>query len=139
MSACDTYPYTPDTSDQEARHIWTAPPSRAYVAIDAGRVVGTYMLRPNQPGLGSHVANAGFMVARDERGRGVGRAMGEHALEQARLKGYVAMQFNSVVSSNERAVGLWKSLGFEIVGTAPGAFRHGEKGLVAIHIMHRWL
>ena len=133
----DTYVYAPATSEAEARRIWTTPPATAYVALVDGTVVGTYVLRPNQPGLGSHVANAGFMVAPDCSSRGVGRAMGEHALAQAERDGFSAMQFNSVVSTNERAIRLWKSLGFSIVGTVPGAFRHATAGDVAIHIMHR--
>jgi GNAT superfamily N-acetyltransferase len=139
VGAGDTYSFAPDTTEEEARRLWVTPPARAYVAAVGGVIAGTYTMRPNQPGLGAHVANAGFMVAPGKSGRGVGRAMGQHAIEQARLQGYGAMQFNFVVSTNERAVHLWQSLGFTIVGTVPGAFRHSEKGLVAIHIMHRWL
>lgn len=139
VGAGDTYSYAPDTSEDDARRLWAIPPAKTYVAVENGAILGTYMLRPNQPGLGAHVGNAGFMVIPDASGRGVGRAMGEHALEQARLQGYKAMQFNFVVSTNERAIALWKSLGFSIVGTVPGAFDHREKGLVDIHIMHRRL
>lgn len=139
VSAGDTYSYAQDTPEDEARRLWATAPATAYVAIEGDAIVGTYMMRPNQPGLGSHVANAGFMVAPGDSGRGVGRAMGEHALERAREHGYRAMQFNFVVSTNERAIGLWKSLGFSVVGTVPGAFRQRDEELVAIHIMHRWL
>jgi L-amino acid N-acyltransferase YncA len=139
VGAGDTYSYAPDTSESEARRLWFTAPAKTYVAVDDGAIVGTYMLRPNQPGLGAHVSNAGFMVAPGGSGRGVGRAMGAHALEQARLQGYKAMQFNFVVSTNQRAIGLWKSLGFSIVGTVPEAFDHRQKGLVDIHIMHRRL
>lgn len=135
----DTYSYAPDTSESEARRLWFTAPARTYVAIDNDAVVGTYMVRPNQPGLGAHISNAGFMVAPTAAGRGIGRAMGEHALEQARLLGYKAMQFNFVVSTNDRAIALWKSLGFSIVGTVPNAFNHRVKGLVDIHIMYRRL
>lgn len=139
VGAGDTYSYAPDTTQDEARRVWATAPARTYIAVDNGAIIGTYMLRPNQPGLGAHVSNAGFMVLPGAAGRGVGRAMGEHALEQARLQGYKAMQFNFVVSTNVRAIALWKSLGFSIVGTVPEAFNHPEKGLVDIHIMHRRL
>src|SRR5262245_33232045 len=95
----DTYAYAPDTPEDEARRLWAAAPARPYVAVADGVVVGTYSLRPVQPGLGSHVANAGFMVAPDGIGRGVGRALGEHALAEARRLGYLAMQFNFVVGT----------------------------------------
>ena len=139
VGAGDTYAFAPDTPEGEARRIWTAAPTTAFVADNEGGIVGTYMLRPSQPGLGSHVANAGFMVTPGASGRGIGRAMGEHALAEAKRRGFQAMQFSFVVSTNERAIGLWKSLGFEIVGTVPGAFRHREKGLVPVHVMHREL
>ena len=102
-------------------------------------VVGTYILRANQPGSGSHVANAAFMVAPRVRGLGVGRKMGEHCLNEARERGFRAMQFNFVVSTNEAAIRLWKQLGFEIVGTLPGAFRHPQKGYVDVYVMFRSL
>jgi ribosomal protein S18 acetylase RimI-like enzyme len=101
--------------------------------------VGTYILRPNRPGLGSHVSNASFMVCPSARGLGVGRAMGEHCLEEARRLGYRAMQFNFVVSTNEAAVKLWQRLGFTIVGTLPGAFRHRTLGFVDAYVMFRTL
>ena len=104
-----------------------------------GGVVGTYILRPNQSGPGSHVANAAFMVARDAEGAGVGRRMAEHCLSEARRMGFRAMQFNFVVSTNVRALHLWNQLGFKIVGTLPGAFRHPEKGYVDVYVMYRSL
>ena len=100
-------------------------------------MVGTFILRPNRPGLGSHIANASFMVSPQARGLGVGRAMGEHCLAEARRLGYRAMQFNFVVSTNDSAVGLWKQLGFRIVGRLPGAFRHATKGFVDAYVMFR--
>jgi ribosomal protein S18 acetylase RimI-like enzyme len=109
------------------------------VAESGGRVVGTYLLRPNRPGLGSHVANAAFMVSPSARGLGVGRAMGEHCLAEARRLGYRAMQFNFVVSTNEAAVKLWQRLGFRIAGTLPGAFRHRTRGFVDAYVMFRTL
>jgi L-amino acid N-acyltransferase YncA len=116
----------------------TAAPSPAVDAPDH-RVVGTYILRPNQSGGGSHVANAAFMVANEARGQGVGRAMGEHCLSEARRLGFRAIQFNFVVSTNESAIRLWRELGFEIVGTLPGAFRHPEKGYVDVYVMFQSL
>jgi ribosomal protein S18 acetylase RimI-like enzyme len=102
-------------------------------------IVGTYILRPNQSGPGSHVANAAFMVAPDARGMGIGRKMGEHSLSEARRIGFRAMQFNFVVSTNASAIRLWQQLGFKIIGTLPGAFRHPEKGYVDVYVMYRSL
>jgi GNAT superfamily N-acetyltransferase len=102
-------------------------------------IVGTYILRPNQSGPGSHVANAAFMVAPDARGMGVGRKMGEHSLSEARRIGFRAMQFNFVVSTNASAIRLWQQLGFKIVGTLPGAFRHPDKGYVDVYVVYRSL
>ena len=110
-----------------------------YVACVGERIVGTYILKPNQLGLGSHVANASYMVASGARGQGIGRLMCEHSLEEARQAGFLAMQFNIVVSTNEAAVRLWKRCGFNVVGTLPQAFRHRELGLVDAYIMHRFL
>ena len=109
------------------------------MAEQDGKIIGSYILRKNRPGLGDHVANAGFMVDPSARGLGVGRAMGEHCLNEARRLGFRAMQFNFVVSTNESAVHLWKELGFEIVGTLPGAFRHATKGYVDAYVMFRLL
>ena len=139
VRAADTYPYPPETDRQEAYAMWMAPPNRPYVALDGGEVAGTYYLRPNQPGQGAHVANAGFMVDPDRQGRGVGRAMGVHAVEEARREGFLAMQFNMVVSTNHRAVALWRDLGFTVTATIPDAFNHPEHGLVDAHIMYRKL
>ncbi len=139
VRTADTYPYPPDTDRQEAHRLWMAPPNRSYVALEDGEVAGTYYIRPNQPGQGAHVANAGFMVDPDRQGRGVGRAMGAHAVEEARRAGFLAMQFNMVVSTNRRAVALWRDLGFTVAGTIPGAFNHPEHGLVDAHVMYRKL
>ena len=139
VASGDTYTFDPDTSREDALGYWLQPANHCYVAEHEGTVVGTYVLRANQVGLGSHVANAGFMVAPSARGIGVGRAMGEHCLAEARRQGFRAMQFNFVVSTNESAVRLWQRLGFEIVGTLPGAFRHATKGYVAAYVMYRSL
>lgn len=135
IASGDTFVHDPNTSREEAMTYWFANGTRTYVAEKDGDVVGSYILRANAPGLGSHVSNAGFMVDRDRRGSGAGRAMGEHALSEARRLGYRAMQFNFVVSTNESAVHLWQQLGFKIVGTLPGAFRHSQKGLVDAYVM----
>ena len=139
VAAGDTYAIDPDMSREEALAYWSGADTQTYVAESTGRVVATYILRPNQSGGGSHVANAGFMVAPDARGQGIGRAMGEHCLSEARRLGFRAMQFNFVVSTNESALRLWEDLGFKIVGTLPGAFRHPGKGYVDVYVMFRSL
>ena len=139
VAAGDTYSYDPTTTLEAARAMWTTPPARTFVAREGDRVVGCYVMRPNQPGLGSHVANAGYMVAPEARGRGVAGALCEHSLAEARRSGFLAMQFNFVVSSNEVAVRLWQKHGFEIVGHVPQAFRHRTLGLTDVYVMHRFL
>jgi L-amino acid N-acyltransferase YncA len=136
VGARDTYAFDSGMWRQDALRYWFQANTRTYIAESSGRIVGTYILRPNQSGGGSHVANAAFMVARDARGQGIGRAMGDHCLSEARRLGFRAMQFNFVVSTNESAIRLWKQLGFKIVGTLPGAFRHPEKGYVDVYVMY---
>ena len=133
----DTYPFAPDTPRADAHAYWFAPNASSWVIEADGKVVGMYKIVANQPGLGSHVANASFMVDPQFTGKGAGRQMGEHCLEEARRRGFRAMQFNFVVSTNERAVALWLSLGFAIVGTLPGAFRHQRLGYVDAYVMFR--
>jgi len=137
VTARDTYAFDPGMSRHDALGYWFQADTRTYVAESRGRILGTYILRPNQSGGGSHVANAAFMVASDARGQGIGRAMAEHCLSEARLLGFRAMQFNFVVSTNDSAVRLWQKLGFNIVGTLPGAFHHPEKGYVDVYVMFR--
>jgi len=139
VSRGDTYTFDPATTKEEARESWVSPQAWTYVATIDGVVVGTYFMRRNQPGLGSHVVNAGYMVKQEAQGRGIGRAMCEHSLNEARALGFLAMQYNIVVSTNENAVALWKKMGFEIVGTLPKVFRHLELGLVDAYVMHRFL
>lgn len=115
------------------------PGGRVVVAVDRGAVVGTAQVHPNQPAAGSHVANAGFMVAASAGGQGIGRALANRVLEVAAEDGYLAMQFNAVVETNVHAIRLWESLGFAILATVPAAFRHPDHGLVGLHIMHRFL
>ncbi len=139
VAAGDTYALDPKMSREDALAYWFRADTQTYVAEKGGTVVGTYILRPNQLGPGSHVANAAFMVASNVQSSGVGRAMAEHCLAEARRMGFRAMQFNFVISTNTPAIHLWKQLGFKIVGTLPGAFRHPEKGYVDVHVMYRAL
>jgi L-amino acid N-acyltransferase YncA len=140
VAAGDTYALDPNISREDALAYWFAPGTHTYVAEQpAIGVAGTYILRPNQSGGGSHVANAGFMVSASARGQGLGRAMAEHCLTEARRLGFRAMQFNYVISTNTAAIRLWQDLGFEIVGTLASAFRHPDKGYVDVYVMYRSL
>jgi L-amino acid N-acyltransferase YncA len=139
VAAGETYAFDPQMPREDALAYWFRADTRTYVAENEGRIVGTYILKANQAGPGSHVANAAFMVAPNTRGRGIGRAMGEHCLSEARRLGFRAIQFNFVVSTNESAIRLWQRLGFKIVGTLPDAFRHPERGYVDVHVMFRSL
>ncbi|MEU4645144.1 GNAT family N-acetyltransferase [Micromonospora sp. NPDC023814] len=141
VAAGETYTWPRDVDEERARTMWLVPPpGRTVVAVDPdGAVLGSAKLVPNQLGPGDHVANASFMVAPTAGGRGLGRALGEHVLALARADGYRAMQFNAVVATNTRAVALWRSLGFEVVGRVPEAFRHPDQGYVDLLVMHRRL
>jgi len=139
IRAGETYALDPGMSEAAALAYWSGPDKTGFVAERAGRILGTYYLRANQAGGGAHVANAGYMTAADAGGQGVGRAMAEHSLVQARAMGFRAMQFNFVVSSNTRAVRLWQALGFATVGTVPGAFRRPDGVEVDALVMFRRL
>jgi L-amino acid N-acyltransferase YncA len=140
VAAGDTYALDSNISREEALAYWVVPGTHTYVAEQpAIGVAGTYILRPNQSGGGSHVANAGFMVSASARGHGLGRAMAEHCLSEARRLGFRAMQFNYVISTNTAAIRLWQDFGFEIVGTLVRAFRHPDKGYVDVYVMYRSL
>ena len=139
IRAAETYALDPSLTKDEALAYWLGPDRETFVAEAAGDVVGTYYLRANQPGGGSHVANCGFMTAVQSNGRGVARAMCADALARAKASGFHAMQFNFVVSSNDRAIALWRSFGFEIVGRLPQAFRHPRHGFVDVLVMFRAL
>jgi L-amino acid N-acyltransferase YncA len=139
VAAGDTYTFAPETPRADAHRYWFGPGVASWVIEAEGRIVGMYKIVANQPGLGSHVANASFMVDPGFNGKGAGRAMGVHCLDEARRRGYRAMQFNFVVATNERAVALWRSLGFAVVGTLPGAFRHQQLGYVDAYVMFRSL
>ncbi len=135
----DTYTFSPAISRAGALDYWYRADTYTYVTEEEGKIVGTYILRANQSGAGVHVANAAFMVTLDGQGKGVGQAMGEHCLAEARRLRFRAMQFNFVVSTNHVALHLWQKLGFKIVGTLPGAFRHPSKGYVDACVMFRSL
>lgn len=139
FSTGDTYPFPPDISEEDARRAWMDVPQATYVAEEGGAVLGTYYLKPNQPGLGSHVCNAGYIVARAARRRGLGSALCAHSMDEARRLGFRAMQFNLVVVTNEGAVRLWKDMGFRVIGTVPGAFNHKTHGYVDALIMYQEL
>lgn len=141
VRAGDTYTWEPDVTEHEAKAKWLLPPPwKVFVAASPeGRVIGTAKVGPNHDGPGDHVANASFMVDPKSAGRGVGRALAEHVIEVARRSGYLSMQFNAVVATNSRAIALWETLGFEILTTIPGAFRHPTEGYVGLHVMYRRL
>ena len=135
----DTYVFDPQTTREQALSYWLSAEAHTFVALDGSQVCGTYILKQNQPGLGSHVANASYMVASSARGRGIGSLLCAHSIDQARRLGFRAIQFNMVVSTNEAAISLWKKQGFRIVGTLPKVFRHAKLGEVDAFVMHRFL
>ena len=134
-----TYTLDPNMSEAEALAYWMEPEKETFVAEGNGVVLGTYYMRRNQAGGGQHVCNCGYVTRATATGRGIARRMCEHSLRHARSRGYRAMQFNFVVSTNERAVRLWQSLGFQIVGRLPAAFRHPTEGYVDAFIMYQLL
>lgn len=138
--AGETFPLSPDVTREEAYEYWVATPSATFVATDEDRnILGSYYIRPNQPALGSHVCNCGYIVDEGCRGKGIASAMGEHSLREAVELGFRAMQFNLVVATNEPSLYLWKKLGFEVVGRLPGAFRHRRHGFVDAFVMYKQL
>jgi len=139
LRAGETYTLARELSRADALAFWFAAGHEVFVAEDENGVLGTYFLRANQKGGGAHVANCGYVTATEATGRGVARAMCAHSLEHAKRRGFRAMQFNFVVSTNERAVRLWESFGFEIVGRLPKAFSHPTLGFVDAYIMYRLL
>jgi ribosomal protein S18 acetylase RimI-like enzyme len=139
IRAGETYALPRDMSRAAALSYWNSPGHEVFVAEQDGKVLGTYYMRANQQGGGSHVANCGYMTAAEASGRGVARAMCAHSLAHARARGFRAMQFNFVVSCNERAIALWEALGFNIVGLLAQAFDHPRLGLVDAVVMYRML
>jgi len=139
ISYGDTYVFAPSSSKEKMLSYWFAEDKQTYVALSENRIVGTFFLKDNQPDLGSHIANAGYMVSPEAKGKRIGRTMAEFSFKEAKRLGYQAMQFNFVVKSNEVAVKLWLNLGFEIIGEIPEAFNHAKKGLTNALIMYRKL
>ncbi len=135
----DAYVFEADTTREEFLAYWFSPKAHTYVALEGDRVLGSYLIKANQPGRGSHVANASYMVSATARGKGIGGMMCGHSLHEAKAHGFLAMQFNIVVSTNATAIALWQKHGFEIIGTLPGAFRHASLGFVDAHVMFRRL
>ena len=137
VRAGETYAYPLDLTLETGRDLWMAdPPGATVVLEDGGELLGSARMGPNRPGRGDHIGTASFMVAPEARGRGVGRALGEYVVQWHRDQGYRGIQFNAVVETNTAAVRLWRSLGFEIVGTVPGAFRSPTHGYVGLHVMY---
>ena len=139
LRAGETYTLPREISRNDALAYWFSPEHETFVAEEGGTILGTYFLRANQRGGGAHVANCGYMTAQQAMGRGVARAMCLHSLDLARERGFRAMQFNFVVSTNERAIRLWTTLGFATVGRLPGAFLHPAHGYVDALVMYRAL
>lgn len=138
--AGETYAFSPDIIEREAHKVWVEIPDATFVAVDENNnILGTYYIKPNQPALGAHVCNCGYIVSEDARGRGVASKMCEHSQREAVSRGFRAMQYNLVVSTNEGAIRLWKRHGFEIVGMLPKAFRHSKLGFVDAFVMYKQL
>jgi ribosomal protein S18 acetylase RimI-like enzyme len=138
--AGETYPFSPEITEQEARQAWIEAPLATFVAVGReDNILGTYYTKPNQPTLGAHVCNCGYIVAEHARGRGIASAMCEHSQHEALARGFRAMQYNLVVSTNESAVHLWKKHGFAVIGTLPQAFRHPQFGFVDAFVMYKLL
>lgn len=138
--AGETYAFSPEITEQEAHKVWIEIPQETYVTIaDDGKILGTYYIKPNHPGLGSHVCNCGYIVSENARGKGVASRMCEHSQQVAEQLGFRAMQYNLVASTNESAIRLWKKLGFDIIGILPKAFKSKSAGYVDALVMYKEL
>ncbi len=135
----DTYVFYSDTPKKDLNEFWLAQYMQTYVFEENDKILGSYILKPNQLGLGQHIANASYMVHPQAIGKSIGRRLGEHSLKTAKEQKYIGMQFNIVVSTNIAAINLWKKLGFDIVGTTPNGFKHKDKGFVDTFIMYKSL
>jgi L-amino acid N-acyltransferase YncA len=139
IRTADTYVFDPETPKETMLAYWFAPGTYTFVADMNGKIAGTFVFKPNQPGLGSHVANAAYMVHPEYQGKGIGRKMAQASLEEAKKAGFLAMQFNIVVSTNVHAKKLWDQMGFATVGILPKVYNHKKLGLVDAFVMHRFL
>jgi ribosomal protein S18 acetylase RimI-like enzyme len=139
IRAGGTYVFAQDSSQEKIMDYWMGEDKWTFVAEISGEIVGTFYIKANQPDLGNHICNAGFIVSPQASGQGVGRFMGKMAMEEARRLGFLAMQFNFVIKSNTSAVKLWQSLGFQIIGEIPDAYRHPDQGLVPALVMYQKL
>jgi ribosomal protein S18 acetylase RimI-like enzyme len=138
--AGETYAFSPDITTEEAHKVWIETPAATFVAVDSNNIIlGTYYIKPNQPALGAHVCNCGYIVAEKARNQGLAALMCDHSQIQAVSMGFFAMQYNLVVATNENAVHLWQKKGFKIIGTLPKSFRHSQFGLVDAHVMYKLL
>ena len=135
----DTFAFDPKSNKEYCRTLWMSSCVHTHVAELNSKILGTYMLRKNQPGLGGHVANAAYMVHPEAHGQGIGKVMGNHSIKQAKKLGFLAIQFNFVVSTNLVAIQLWLKLGFKIVGAVPKAFNHQKLAFVDVYVMHRFV
>jgi L-amino acid N-acyltransferase YncA len=135
----DTYVFNPDTLKADLQKHWFADYMDTFVAVDNDKVVGTYIIKPNQIDLGNHIANCSYMVSPKHQGKGIGHTLCEHSITFAKEKKYSGIQFNIVVSTNHSAVRIWQKFGFDIIGTTPKAFRHKQLGLVDTYIMYKSL
>jgi ribosomal protein S18 acetylase RimI-like enzyme len=136
--AGDTYAFSPQSTEEEIYRAWVEVPAKTFVACDSdGQILGTYFIKPNQPGLGAHVCNCGYVVAAHAQGQGIASLMCEHSQAEAIAMGFRAMQFNFVVSTNVRAICLWEKLGFSVVGRLPGAFHHRHLGYIDALVMFK--
>lgn len=139
IQAQETYAFDPDMTQEQAYALWCESPLKAYVFVENEVVLGSYYIRPNAMGPSRHICNCGYMVSDKARGKGIARHMCEHSQKVALELGFDAMQFNSVVSTNEVAVKLWQKMGYTIIGTIPKAYNHAQLGLVDSYIMYKWL
>lgn len=139
IQAQETYAFDSDMTQEQAYVLWCQSPLKSFAFIENGEVLGTYYIKPNAMGPSRHICNCGYMVSSEARGKGVARRMCEHSQQVAIELGFEAMQFNSVVSTNDIAVKLWEKMGYTIIGTIPKAYKHGRLGLVDSYIMYKWL
>jgi len=135
----ETYTFDPDSTEEEAYKLWITLPKQTFVAVQDNTIIGTYYIKPNQPALGSHICNCGYMIHAAHRGKGVARSLCQHSLTQAKAMGFRGMQFNAVVSTNHIAVNLWLNMGFKKIGIVPEGFYSHTQGYVDSYIMFKRL